>query len=369
MAVNVRVTQTAVEILIDQDPTVRNTQEAVEILIDQDPSVRVTQAAVEILLDTDPLASISQAVREIILDTDPNAQISQTAREVIISVDADARISQVVREIIIQIASGAVGTIHGTGTVTGVGGKIQVATGTIHATCTVNGVGSTGTVTAADDIFVTQANRIVPTTGEANPRVTEAVRVVPTTGETNARITEAVRVVPTTGETDGRITQANRVVVTDGAADAQVTQSVRLVIISARNETEFLPEFQGTFGPLIWIEFEDPTDHGQIHVFSQVDLNDPASYYFGFKLGTMLSVDRVTRALSNDDDGSLEGQQFGVTFSDVDRYWRQIIGRDDLERIIINKNVKLRMISNVGRLAQEVPRTVALGIIRSYSTQ
>lgn len=132
--------------------------------------------------------------------------------------------------------------------------------------------------------------------------------------------------------------------------------------------TEFAPDFLETFGPIIWVEFDDPATL-QVKAFAKVDVNDPPSYYHGFKEGTVLNVDRVSRALSSDDDGSIEGQSFGVTFADVNRYWRGLLGRSDLGRIIINRTIKLRMISNEGRLVADTPRTVALGILRSYATE
>ncbi len=132
--------------------------------------------------------------------------------------------------------------------------------------------------------------------------------------------------------------------------------------------TEFAPDFLETFGPVIWAEFDDPVTLA-VKAFAQVDVNDPPTYYHGFKEGTILSVDRVTRGLSSDDDGTNEAQSFSITFSDVNRYWRGILGRTDLARIIINKTLKLRMISNTGRLAGDTPRTVALGLVRSYTTE
>lgn len=130
-------------------------------------------------------------------------------------------------------------------------------------------------------------------------------------------------------------------------------------------EEEFVPD--GSFGPLLWIEFDDPV-LGATRVFAKVDLNDPDEYYHGFKEGKILRLDRVVRALSSDDDGSLEGQSWGAEFDDSSYYWRGILGRGDLKRLITNRNVRLRMISNPGRLAQEIPRTVALGLIRAYET-
>jgi hypothetical protein len=136
------------------------------------------------------------------------------------------------------------------------------------------------------------------------------------------------------------------------------------VVLHGTN-AEFRPAFLGAFGPLIWIEFDDPTDD-TIHVFSTTQLNDPPDYYHGPKKGTILRMERVTRALSSDDDGSIEGQRWGATLADTSRYWRGILGQEDFTRLILNRNVRLRMISNAGRLALEVPRTVALGLVQSY---
>ena len=128
---------------------------------------------------------------------------------------------------------------------------------------------------------------------------------------------------------------------------------------------EFEPEFGTTFGPLIWIEFYNPATEAVI-AHAKVDLNDSITYYKGQKFGKILSMDRVVRALSSDDDGVPEGQRWGATYDDNDRYFRNILGRSDFRRLILNGNVKMRMISNRGRLALEIPRTVALGLIRNY---
>jgi len=45
-----RVTQTPVEVVLDQDPALRITQAAAEVVFDQDPALRVTQVAVEVAI-------------------------------------------------------------------------------------------------------------------------------------------------------------------------------------------------------------------------------------------------------------------------------------------------------------------------------
>jgi hypothetical protein len=144
------------------------------------------------------------------------------------------------------------------------------------------------------------------------------------------------------------------------------TYASQIVLEVFSRRSEFLPVFLGTFGPLCWIEFDDP--NGNTYVFAPTQLNDPITYYHGPKWGTILSFDRVTRALSSDDDGSIEGQRWGATFSDTTRYWRGVLGRPDITRLILNRKVRLRMISNEGRVNLETPRTVALGLLTTYGT-
>ena len=121
-----------------------------------------------------------------------------------------------------------------------------------------------------------------------------------------------------------------------------------------------------SFGPLIWAELAEPT--GGTYVAAPVDLPDPASYYHGYKAPTLLGAGRVRRALS-DEAGQYEAQRFTVTLDDRDRRWRTYLGARDLTRLLLNRRVVCRMISDTGRRALLRPRTVAIGLVRSYTLE
>ena len=117
-----------------------------------------------------------------------------------------------------------------------------------------------------------------------------------------------------------------------------------------------------SFGPLVWVEVLGPD--GDTRAYAPVALPDPSTYYWGWKPPALLNVGRVARALS-DEDGQYESQRFSTTLDDMDRQWRIWLG-DMATRLILNKRVVLRMISEPAWRAKLRPRTVALGLIRDY---
>lgn len=121
-----------------------------------------------------------------------------------------------------------------------------------------------------------------------------------------------------------------------------------------------------SFGPLLWAEVADPD--GSTYVAAPVDLPDPATYYGGYKAPTLLGAGRVRRALS-DESGEYESQRFTVTLDDSARRWRTYLGMRDVTRLLLNRLVVCRMISDPGRRALLRPRTVAIGLIRSYTLE
>jgi len=118
-----------------------------------------------------------------------------------------------------------------------------------------------------------------------------------------------------------------------------------------------------SFGPLVWAELENPDATTTVH--APVDLPDPEGYYHGFKASDLLSAGRIRRALS-DEEGQFESQRFTVTLSDQSRTWRAYLGSVSASRLLLNKRVVLRMISDEGRRALLRPRTVGIGLVRSY---
>jgi len=117
-----------------------------------------------------------------------------------------------------------------------------------------------------------------------------------------------------------------------------------------------------SFGPLVWVEVLGPD--GDTRAYAPVALPDPSAYYWGWKPPALLGVGRVARALS-DEHGQYESQRFSTTLDDMDRQWRIWLG-DVATRLILNKRVVLRMISEPAWRAKLRPRTVALGLIRDY---
>ena len=118
----------------------------------------------------------------------------------------------------------------------------------------------------------------------------------------------------------------------------------------------------GLMVPLVWAEVT--LDDGTL-VYAKVDLPDPASYFGGFKEARLLSVGAIKRALS-DRMGNYEAAQFGATFSDFDRKIRGKLA-SQVTKWFMNRFVTLRMISDEGRRAGRVPRTIAIGYLRDYA--
>jgi len=100
------------------------------------------------------------------------------------------------------------------------------------------------------------------------------------------------------------------------------------------------------------------------YTWSKVDLPDPADYYGGYKQPRLLKSGQYMRALS-DRRGEPEMSTFDFTVSDTDRLVRGLLA-GATSRYIINKTVIVRTISDAGRRALEIPRTVAIGVIRDY---
>jgi hypothetical protein len=139
---------------------------------------------------------------------------------------------------------------------------------------------------------------------------------------------------------------------------ARVTQVVLEVFGPA-------PEIRFTRDPAIgltWVEFTDAA--GTTHVWSDVALPDPISYYFGFKDNRVTRWGTVRRSLS-DDAGQYVGSELAWTVSDADRAVRALLA-DPATRAFANRPCVVRMIPDPGRRALERPRDVYFGVVRDY---
>lgn len=126
--------------------------------------------------------------------------------------------------------------------------------------------------------------------------------------------------------------------------------------------TEYAPE--GSFGALYWYEFDSPD--GTVQVHAPVALPDPSTYYHGYKQPKLIGGIRVSRALS-DEKGQFTSQRFSVTSDDSDRYYRTLVHGQDT--VLLDRKVTARLISIDEWRARGIPRTVAIGLVRNYTTK
>lgn len=92
-----------------------------------------------------------------------------------------------------------------------------------------------------------------------------------------------------------------------------------LVVVPQEEEAVFTSDVQG----LCWVEIYHCDEQGddQVFVHAQVDLNDPSTYYGGYKSPRVLAWGDVVRALS-DERGEYESSEFTWIESDTDRLIR-----------------------------------------------
>lgn len=135
-----------------------------------------------------------------------------------------------------------------------------------------------------------------------------------------------------------------------------------LYLLEADPEQSAIESLTGEQIALVWAEIA--LDTGTV-VYAKVDLPDPATYYGGFKFGRLLGVGQIKRSLS-DRMGNYEAAEFSVLLSDADRVLRGFLGTS-ASKWFLNRFVTIRMISDQGRRALDVPRVVALGYLRDYA--
>jgi len=116
---------------------------------------------------------------------------------------------------------------------------------------------------------------------------------------------------------------------------------------------------------ITWVELTDK--QGDLHVWSNVDLPDPADYYGGFKESRVTQWGRLSRALS-DREGQFETADFSWIAHDADRYIRGLLAADST-KYFKNRPAVVRMIDDDSRRALLLPRTVIRGYITDYQPQ
>jgi hypothetical protein len=144
------------------------------------------------------------------------------------------------------------------------------------------------------------------------------------------------------------------------AALARATQVV-LEVFGTTPEMTFPRDLSGDI-LVAWIEFTDA--QGTTHVWSDVALPDPATYYFGNKDARVTRWGTIRRSLS-DDLGEYVGSEFSFTVSDADHAIRTLLA-DAATRAFTNRAIVTRMITDAGRRALQRPRDVFVGALRDY---
>jgi hypothetical protein len=133
--------------------------------------------------------------------------------------------------------------------------------------------------------------------------------------------------------------------------------------VTFTEEADFGATDGRTSVPVAWVELTD-RDAAR-HVFAEVDLNDPASYYGGYKRPWVLSWLPVSRGLS-DRAGQMEHASFGALLSDVTRFFRGLLAGPKT-RYLTNRPLVERIIDDEARRAEKIPRVLAVGYTADYS--
>jgi hypothetical protein len=124
-------------------------------------------------------------------------------------------------------------------------------------------------------------------------------------------------------------------------------------------------EEEGFIG-LTWVEFTSRDD--VMRPWAMIALDDPESYYGGFKEARVTKWGRIIRALSEPRSGEMEGTDFTFDMSDSDRLLRTLLFQDST-KFFVNRPAVVRMIDDPSRRQQLVPRTVMRGLISGYKPQ
>jgi len=122
--------------------------------------------------------------------------------------------------------------------------------------------------------------------------------------------------------------------------------------------------------PLTWITLT--LKDGTKQAFAEVDLNDPPSYYDGYKRPRVEHFMTISRGLS-DRDGQIEHMAFGAVFSDLatDRFdaprpFRGML-TDPVNQYLTNRPLEVWFIDDPERRRKGVARLAALGFVNDYA--
>lgn len=143
-------------------------------------------------------------------------------------------------------------------------------------------------------------------------------------------------------------------------ADVRVSHLLVLVASTPNpcEEPEIGEDLTGAHvaGPLLFLNYDLG---GGLEGVGEVDLDDPASYYGGYKAGRLLRVSDVRRALSGP-RGDYEVGRWSVRIADTERSWRAALALAP-GRYFPGREAWLRMVSAAGRRAAAAPYLVGWG--------
>lgn len=140
-----------------------------------------------------------------------------------------------------------------------------------------------------------------------------------------------------------------------------INDTVEDVVEPEPPEVSFNNEEIASVG-LTWVEFTDSS--GVMHPWANIALPDPATYYGGYKDHRVLNWNPIRRGLS-DIIGTYEGIAWSWVMADIDRKIRRMLA-NEATKWFFNRNVVARTITDPGRRAQQVPRTIFRGVVRDY---
>jgi hypothetical protein len=150
-------------------------------------------------------------------------------------------------------------------------------------------------------------------------------------------------------------------VVVDVVATRDVLAQMTQLVVETLVSTETLFTRDPEIG-LTWVEFTDRT--GAVHVWSDVALPDPQSYFYGYKDNRVTKWGTIRRSLS-DDQGQYVGSEFRWTVSDADRAIRALLA-DPATKYVANRPITVRSVPDAVRRRLERPRDVYVGTVREY---
>lgn len=101
-----------------------------------------------------------------------------------------------------------------------------------------------------------------------------------------------------------------------------------------------------------------------LRVFAEVDLNDRAHYYGGYKYPRVLDWHGVLRGCS-DREGQIQQLSYGMIVSDIDYFFRGALA-DPERKYLTNRPGVMRMIDDESRRIEGEPMMVANGFVTEY---